>query len=518
METMAAHDGGKRHPVKEWLYAEGPRFDFFQAVKLLELSHPTDHSVGRGVEPSKEAVRFKSSVRLDFPADDIASVRPPECPPGHGECQAPVMTVNFMGLTGGHGPLPKSVTELILGRLWHKDRALRDFLDIFNHRLVSLFYRIRKVHRFGLDVRRPGEDAIARYVYAVLGLGTPALRDQFNDRPLLHYAGLLGQQPRSMVGLERMLEDHFGVGVEGEQFKGGWLRLEKGQWTTVGARGQNNRLGVDSVLGTRVWDQQGAFELKLGPLTLEQFTDFLPVGWGFGPLCEMVRFYVGDELDFSFRLTLRAGEPRGARLSAKGGARLGWTSWLASGIVPMKAGRRPRHWGVRRYRLPSKPLRASLAARGPAAEDDSQVVISPASIQDFSGTLVLRALGLPPEKVPELLARMDARQARANKVVVRQGEAGSSMFVIRIGSVRVTRRETDGKEIILGTLREGDFFGEMSLLAGRARSATVTTLEDCELLELRKKDLDEYIEQYPRFGAALRGFVERRIRHSRRRG
>src|SRR5687768_4623264 len=139
---MAAHDGGKIHPVKEWLYAEGPRFDFFQAVKLLELAHPSDFSVGRGVEPSKEAVRFKSSVRLDFPANDIAGVAPAECPsrPPEPECLggAPVMTVNFLGLTGEHGPLPKPVTELVIDRLWHKDRALSDFLDIFNHRVLSL--------------------------------------------------------------------------------------------------------------------------------------------------------------------------------------------------------------------------------------------------------------------------------------------------------------------------------------------------------------------------------------------
>ncbi len=492
---MVADDGRKNHSVKEWLYTEGPRFDFFQAVKLLELarademrklSRPWDNSVGRGVEPSKEAVRFKSSVRLDFPAEDIASVSRPDCRAGHAECQAPVMTVNFMGLTGEHGPLPKPVTELVINRLWNRDKALRDFLDIFNHRLVSLLYRIRKIHRFGLDSRTPGEDRIAGYVYAVLGLGTPALRDQIHDRPLLHYAGLLGQQPRSMVGLERMLEDHFKVGAEGEQFKGGWLPLEKDQWTTIGARGQNNRLGEDTMLGTRVWDQQSAFELNLGPLTLEQFLDFLPVGWGFGPLCELVRFYVGDELDFNFRLTLKAGEAREARLSAKGGARLGWTSWLSS--------------------------------EGATAEEDSQVVISPASIQAFSGTLFLRALGLPPDKVPELVGRMEPCPAKPNQVIVRQDQAGDSMFVIRIGSVRVTRREADGSETTLGTLREGDFFGEMSLLAGRARSATVTALEDCELLELRKKDLDEYIKQYPRFGAALHAFVERRIRQSRRRG
>jgi type VI secretion system protein ImpH len=490
---MAAEGWRKNNPVSEWLYAEGPRFDFFQAVRLLELAHPPEASVGAGVEPSKEAVRFRSAVRLDFPADDIASVTRPECPLKHAGCTlpperhlpVPVMSVNFMGLAGEHGPLPKPFTELILGRLWQKDTALRDFLDIFNHRLVSLLYRIRKLHRFGLDARPPGEERIAGYVYAALGLGTPALRDQIHDRPLLNYAGLLAQQPRSMVGLERMLSDYFGVGVEGEQFKGRWVPLERGQWTSIGRRGQNNRLGEDAVVGTRVWDQQGAFELRLGPLTLEQLRDFLPVGWGFGPLCELVRFYVGDDLDYSFRLVLAAGEVRESKLGKAEGARLGWTSWLGSGR---------------------------------AARADEQVTISPASIHAFADTHILRSLGLPPDKVPELVGRMEPRSFGPNRVIIRQGDRGDSMLVIRSGSVRVTRRETDGKDVALGTLREGDFFGEMSLLAeGRARSATVTALEQCELLELHYKDLEEYTKQYPRFDAALRGFVERRIRQSRRR-
>lgn len=515
---MAAEGGRKNNPVSEWLYAEGPRFDFFQAVRLLELAHPPEASVGAGVEPSKEAVRFRSAVRLDFPADDIASVTPPECPLGHAACSLPperhlpVMSVNFMGLAGEHGPLPKPFTELILGRVWRKDTALRDFLDIFNHRLVSLLYRIRKLHRFGLDARPPGEERLAGYVYAALGLGTPALRDQIHDRPLLHYAGLLAQQPRSMVGLERMLSDYFGVGVEGEQFKGRWVPLERGQWTSIGRRGRNNRLGEDAVVGTRVWDQQGAFELRLGPLTLEQLRDFLPVGWGFGPLCELVRFYAGDDLDYSFRLVLAAGEARETRLGKAGGARLGWTSWLGPARPP-KAARRPRFWGVRRA-----DFKARLFGSGRAWGADDQVRISPASIHAFADTHILRSLGLPPDKVPELVGRMEPRSFGPNRVIVRQGDRGDSMLVIRSGSVRVTRREADGKDVALGTLREGDFFGEMSLLAeGRARNATVTALEQCELLELHYKDLEEYTKRYPRFDAALRSFVERRIRQSRRR-
>jgi type VI secretion system protein ImpH len=489
---MASHDGGKDRTVNEWLYAEGPRFDFFQAVKLLELAHPPEFSVGRNVLPGREAVRFKSSVRLDFPADDIASFEPPT---RSGE--PPVMTVNFLGLAGEHGPLPKPVTELILSRANNKDTAFRDFLDIFNHRLVSLLYQIRKIHRFGLDARPPGEDRIARYVYAVLGLGTPALRDQMHDRPLLHYAGLLGQQPRSMAGLERLLTDYFRAGggrhrdgaeqfaVEGEQFKGRWLRLEEGQRTRLGGRGQNNQLGVDTVLGKHVWDQQGAFELRLGPLTLKQLTDFLPVGWGFAPLCELVRFYVGDELDFSLRLVLKAGERRESRLGAAGGARLGWTAWLG---------------------------------QGKAADAPAEVVVSPdSSARAFPGMTYAPELGLPPDKLLALFDKTKAREFRAGHRVIRQGEAGDSMFLIASGSVHVTRREEDGREVTMTTLRAGDIFGEMSLVAGRARSATVETLEDCKLFELSRQDLEEYIAKHPRVGVALRAFARRRIRKSKRR-
>ncbi|HEV3470598.1 MAG TPA: type VI secretion system baseplate subunit TssG, partial [Pyrinomonadaceae bacterium] len=322
---MAAHGWGKDRPVDEWLYEEGYRFDFFQAVKLLELSRPALAPVGEGAEPAREPVRFKSAVGLSFPASDVAEVRPPE-----GEAGAAEMTVNFMGLAGALGPLHAPTTEQVIERVWRRDTSLRDFLDIFNHRLVSLLYRIRKVHRVGQGGAPPGSDRLSSYLYAAFGLGTPGLRGrmQVKDRSLAFYAGLLGQQPRSMVGLERLLEDYFRVGARGRQFEGRWLVLDEEQRTAIGLAGRNARLGVDATVGGRVWDQQAAFELELGPLALEEFLDFLPTGWAFAPLCDLVRFYAGDECEFRVRLTLKAAEVPAARLGAAGGARLGWTSWL----------------------------------------------------------------------------------------------------------------------------------------------------------------------------------------------
>ena len=499
---MASHGWGKDRPLDEWLYEEGYRFDFFQAVKLLEIqgrsSQPERAPVGEGAEPAREAVRFKSAVGLNFPASDVAEVRAATVKERDGAAR---MTVNFMGLAGALGPLHAPTTEQIIEGVWRKDTALRDFLDIFNHRLVSLLYRIRKVHRVGQDSAPPGGDRLSALVYAAFGMGTPNLRGRMRvkDRALLFYAGLLAQQPRSLAGLEHVLEDYFRVGVRGREFVGRWFPLEEDQWTAIGAAGKNARLGEDAVLGKRVWEQQGAVELRLGPLTLEEFTEFLPTGWGFAPLCDLVRFYCGDEQDFRVRLALKSSEVPGARLGAENGARLGWTSWL------------------KRADWPEEDLRLGHIA-GPFChlrtagwpEDDSQVVVSPSSLRAFSVAVRIPYFGLPPDKLAELEKRMTPHSIKANRVVVRQGASGCSMFIIRSGAVRVTRREADGSETHLATLREGDHFGEQSLVTGKARNATAVTLRACELLELSKPDLDDFMKKYPRFATALRAYAEGR--------
>jgi type VI secretion system protein ImpH len=497
---VAALGWGKDHSVGDWLYEEPYGFDFFQAVRLLELASPDSSPVGEGAEPAREPVRFRSGVGLDFPASDVAEVRPPEA-----EGAAPRMTVNFMGLAGATGPLNTPSTELIIERAWHGDEAPRDFLDIFNHRLVSLLYRTRKLHRVALDNAAPGRDRVASYLYSVAGLGTASLRGrmQVKDRALLFYAGLLGQQPRSMAGLEALLSHYFGVRAVGVPFKGRWHALEEGQQTRIGERGQNMRLGVDAVVGTRVWDEEGAFEIELGPLTLEQFEDFLPTGWAFRPLCDLVRFYVGDELDFSFRLKLDASQipaawlpqrrdpddntrhrwgPGGARVGRGRGARLGWTSRLHSGV----------------------------------SEEDSQVVVSPASLRAFEGAFNVPYFGLPPDKLVELVGLMKSKTVEAGRFVCRQGEAGEVMYVLRRGSVKVLRRGEDGAETHLGTLGPGSYFGELALITSKFRRASIVTLEECELLELSKKSLNDFAAKYPRFRAALDAYADARVRKDRK--
>ena len=309
--------------VHEWLLAEPWQFEYFQAIRLLELLHPDRHSPGDSFDPDTEIVHFRSRVTLEYPASEVQQILPPKT---QGEPYS--MVVNLLGLAGQYGPLPLPDTERILERVARRDSAMRDFLDLFNHRLLSLLVRIRRINRPSLTAREPHLDRTAFYLYSFFGLGNESLRNRLGvaDRSLLYYCGILGQHPRSASGLERFFSDFFHVKARIKQFAGGWRYLEQDQWTRLGASGQNRSLGVSALIGRRYWDQQGTFEVGLGPVNFEMFLDFLPVGTAFNSLCELTRFYAGVDAEFRFRLTLQKAQVPEARLQRN--SRLGWTSWL----------------------------------------------------------------------------------------------------------------------------------------------------------------------------------------------
>ena len=315
----------KEASVAEWLFAEPWEFEFFQAVRLLELLYHDRVPPGEGAAPDDEMVRFRSTVTQVFPASEVQTLRQP-IESGH-----PVeMAVNLASLGGAAGPLPAVDSDRVIERAWRKDFATRDFLDLFHHRLLSLLVRTRKTHHPSYTALTPFEGPIAQYFYAFFGLGPAELRDRTRvaDRSLVFYSGILSQHPRSASGLEQLLSDYFQVSAKVTQLLGQWRNLEPDGWTAIGPAGRNRGLGEGAILGTRVWDQQGRFEVNLGPMALRTFLDLLPRGSGFEPLCQLTRFYAGPELEFGFRLTIRARE---VPATALGQSWLGWTSWLKTG-------------------------------------------------------------------------------------------------------------------------------------------------------------------------------------------
>jgi type VI secretion system protein ImpH len=320
---MAA-EGRRTDPaVEAAVFREPWAHSFFEAVRHLEALAPQRKPVGRDADPALEVARFCARPSLEFPASEVHDLEP-----GTGEAP-PRMTVQFLGLFGSQGTLPRHYTTLVEDRLRVRDRTLRDFLDLFNHRLISLFFRAWEKYRFYVSYPRGQDCRLTEYLFCLIGMGTAGLRGRLDvrDEVLVYYSGLLAQYPRSAVALEGILGDYFGLPVRVEQFQPRQIRLNPEDRTRLGRAA--GRLGVDATVGASIHDVQGKFRLRFGPLTLRQFEDFLPDGTALRRAVQLTRLFAGPEFDFDVQLVLRRQDVPPCRLGAAGvGARLGWTGWM----------------------------------------------------------------------------------------------------------------------------------------------------------------------------------------------
>jgi type VI secretion system protein ImpH len=341
--------------IEEALFDRGCEFEFFQATRLLSRLFPGRKDVGSTARPGEEFARFVTFANGgDFQQSQLAMAFPPS--PVHDIRQIPNssepvrMIIAFMGLTGTQGVLPLCYTEQILESKAAKDNALAAFLDLFNHRLVSLFYRAWKKHRPAVlyemaAVRSEQPDAVTHNLFDLVGMGTRGLRGRLGiqDESLLLYAGLIAQRPHSAVALRGILRDYFSIPVEIDQCIGGWYELEEADRCYLWGEGERNQLGVGSFIGDEVWDQQARFRLRVGPVGLQRFKEFLPDSCATAKFVGLTRFIVGQAMVFDVQVSLRAKEVPYFRLDDEGfrsesngldsptesdSVRLGWMGWL----------------------------------------------------------------------------------------------------------------------------------------------------------------------------------------------
>ena len=313
--------------LKAHLQESPTSFEFFQAVRVLERLLPDRGPVGTFLRPSEEVVRFTVNPDTSFPASEIQTLQVEDGHPAR-------MGVNFMGLTGPEGVLPYCYSLLISERIRERDTAPRDFLDIFHHRIISLFYRAWEKYRFAVSYERDQQDRLTQHLKDLVGLGEPGLQDRLGirDDAVLFYTGLLGPQQRSAAALEHLIGDYFGVPASVEQFIGGWYPLSATTECTLGDEGDpSEQLGWGAVAGEEVWDPQARVRLRLGPLTRSQYEDFLPFGSAYDPLRTLTRFFCGDQFDFEVQLILARDEVPPVILGDEGpGSPLSWCTWMRS--------------------------------------------------------------------------------------------------------------------------------------------------------------------------------------------
>ena len=330
-ETARLEDGA----FCEVLAEDACSFEFFQAVALLQRLRTGMRPVGDFASPKDEAVRFTANPRMGFPASEIQQLKLQDGEPAE-------MMVNFMGLTGPMGVLPHVYSELVLERLRAKDTGLAAFFEIFDHRAISLFYRAWERNRFHVNYGAGARDLFSRYLLDLLGLGTNGLlhRQQIEDEALLPFISLIAMQSRSAQALEQVIAAYFEVPVDVEEFSGAWYAIDEStQCAMDDQETMSSQMGIGAVVGDAVWDCQSHVRIRIGPLALEKYREFLPDGSAYRALRAITRFFANDCLDFELQLVLDKTEVPTIELDFDNAApaRLGWTSWARTALMSADA-------------------------------------------------------------------------------------------------------------------------------------------------------------------------------------
>jgi type VI secretion system protein ImpH len=333
------------------LLAKPFNYGFRQAVRLLERAAAyyggngpayARHPVARYTPPASEVVRFHTRQSLSFPATELAGLDERKSASGTQQWH---LHVNFMGLTGVSGVLPHHYSELVLKRLKIKDKSMMSFFDLFNHRLISLFFQASVKYQLPLEHERkrlgaaPGADGDThtRLLLSLIGLGTNGLNRRLytKDESLLYYSGLLTSKVRTAAGLRQIIFHHFRIPVEIREFIGQWQELIDDVRTRLpgpaNRRGQNNQLGKSVMLGRKGWFSQGKIQIILGPLTTRQLSTFAPGTPTLKALNEIVKLYINFEHDYEFVMRIRRADiPDTARLSKDKPPILSWNTWMSA--------------------------------------------------------------------------------------------------------------------------------------------------------------------------------------------
>jgi type VI secretion system protein ImpH len=321
---MASDVGATDPSVGSALARSTPHFTFLQAMWLLHRSLPGAIPVGHQGPPNREPVRMRPSASLAFPSCDIEEVA--EIEDGHPPYR---LTAAFLGLYGAHSPLPSYYSEEILFRSEEVADPVRDFLDIFNHRLYSLFYRGLLRYRGHLLYKEEAADEFSWRLFALSGLAAAEMPKMSGIKPerLLQFTGQWCQFPRSAASVIAALSTYLDLpAIHVKQCVSRWVYLPLEKQSRLG--GHANRLGVDATVGERVLDRTGKFRVSVGPVDYDTYLEYLPGSDKMTDLGHMAKLGSGGWLAFDVEVILRGEDTTRLAVVLSSEGRLGLTAGL----------------------------------------------------------------------------------------------------------------------------------------------------------------------------------------------
>lgn len=330
--------------LAEQLQESATEFDFFQAIRRVESLTTDLPRVGYADRASDEAVRIAQTPALDFAPSTIDRID------HHNDGRARV-SQRFFGLLGPAGPLPLQMTQDVRDQHRHDgDSSHESFLNLFHHRMATLFYRAWADSRGAIQRDRPDDDRFAAQLSAVSGSMPTSQRSGEKAAPSrepaciretrLFLSGRFASSHRNAEGLQAVVSELISAPVQVQTFVLRQLRLQpedRTVLTTCPSRdGRGGMLGQSIVLGRTVADRRSLVTVRIGPLTHLVFRRLLPGGYLHEQLRSLVRGYVDPGIDCQVQLVL---DQRAIpRMSLGREADLGRSTWLNSRPPRIPAG------------------------------------------------------------------------------------------------------------------------------------------------------------------------------------
>ncbi len=311
-----------------------PRDDWFQTIRQIESSGERFARVGHAARPAAESVRIGQPADLDFAPASVSKVTVDDA--GHHHIRQ-----RSFGLLGPAGPMPLWLTQTVRDRTRDEDPSLEAFLNLFHHRMATLFYRAWASSRGAVQRDRPGDDRMADWVGALAGaIGsedssrTSSALEKLRRDSRLHFVGRHGPVGRSAEALAAVVSATHDVPVRVESFRLRRLPLPVENQTQLGGPNRQHGgglghggLGHGAVVGRTIADRASMIGVSIGPLRWSGFDRLRPGGEEHQTLVATIGDFIGPAVDADVELSVVGGDVRPMTLGRSG--RLGIDAWVS---------------------------------------------------------------------------------------------------------------------------------------------------------------------------------------------
>lgn len=301
-----------------------PYINFYRFCQLLEKSHPERPGLGSQGHLQSDPIRFRPHPGMGFPVSELKNLSPED---EYRHSQIPSIRTTFMGLYGVMSPLPTGYLDDI-AQSREGSEAVTDFLDIFNHRLTTQFYRVWRKYSYPATFESEGKDETSQYLFGLIGLGIPGCAEHV-ETPISRFLALLGtmrlptRTAEGISSLVKLLAPNTQVHIYPHDPR----RIPLDAPTAMSCKVPTS-LHHKPVLGRSAVDVNSQVLIALKTEDREEAANWLPEGQLHHDLYALLHIYLGSRVNARLQLSVPRSLLADAKLSihSRQGGQLGRTA------------------------------------------------------------------------------------------------------------------------------------------------------------------------------------------------